>query len=195
MKTKQAFILSAAILFGIAVSHAEDTNSGLAANIAGYANNTNVIWGASTNGVRAGQEIIGLDRWGKNSYPPAPLSRIFFQNVGASNATYRVRYKAELRGPSGSPVKLKSEQTILMHSRRSPTGLRSQETSQIGSFSIPDVFRVSTNGSHKLIVLVEAAPNRLHGPLTYFSLPPVTNTVEILANSFAGNATNASPIK
>jgi hypothetical protein len=58
-------------------------------------------------------------------------------------------------------------------------GPRPRETSGIDSFSIPDVFQVRTNGIHQLIISMQAATNKWHGTLTYFDLPPVTNSFRI----------------
>jgi hypothetical protein len=182
MKTKHSFLFTAAIISGIALSRAQDTSPGLAANIAGYAQDTNVVWGVATNGIRAGLKIILPDSG--YSYIHIPKCIMYFQNVGTNtnNVIFRVRYKAELRGPDGNPIELNPGQEIPVHNQRKISSPRPRETDQIDFFSIPEVFQVRSNGIHQLIISVQAATNRWHGKLTYFDMPPVTNTFEISTN-------------
>jgi hypothetical protein len=179
MKIKQIASILVTILFGFTVSQAEDTSSGLATNVGVNAKDANITWSAPTNGVRAGIKIISAESWGTNNSPVAPLSNICFQNIGTNSILFRVRYKAELYGPDGNLIPSKPGQEIPVHNKHKITSPHPQETAVIDFFSVPEVFQIQTNGTHQLIILMQAATNAWHGRLTYFDLPSVTNYFRI----------------
>ena len=177
MKAKQVLLFSAAILYESVSYSAENTPLG--GNITYFSQLTNIVWGAATNGVRAGVQIILPSNGYGYSYQYAPKCNVFLQNVGTNSMTFRVLYKAELRGTEGIPIKLKPGKEIPAHNKHKRTGIRPEETSGIDFFSIPDVFQVRTNGNYQLIVLLQASTNLWGKSPYYFALPPATNSFAV----------------
>jgi hypothetical protein len=139
-------------------------------------------WGSATNGARLGMETYTRDSFGKDC---PPFSILYVQNV-STNFVYLVfpkldrRYTAELRGPGGQRVGLRTGKKLSDHDKVVRRGLKPNEIEQIDHFSIPDVFVLLTNGTYELVISARACTNVLwKGEPVYFLLPPVTNIFDV----------------
>ena len=165
------------------------------------------IWGAASNGICAGVSIEPSD-WPSRKFD-------FAYNIELGNMTtnflwawfpqFEQRYKIELRGPDGQQVR---QLRPLFHAMKSHwTGLRPLSTNltscSLDWCFIKDTFDVRTNGAYTLIASVRvnvftsfiAGQSKMRNEPTYFLLPPVTNTFNILPGYFPPIAQTNSPAK
>ena len=143
---------------------------------------TPLKWGSVTNGARLGMETHTRDSFGRAC---PPLCVLYAQNV-SSNFSYLVfprpdrRYVAELRGPDGKQIGLKTAKQLSEHDKVVRRGLKPNEVSQIDHFSIADIFVLPTNGNYQFVIAAAACTNLLlRADTAYFLLPPVTNTFHV----------------
>ena len=151
------------------------------------------VWGAVSNGVCAGVFIKQSD-WGSSHKDD------FYCNMELGNMTtnlfwvwfppFERCYEIELRGPDGQPIR---QLKPLFHSHKiSWSGLKPLSTnSTSGSFDwffLKDTFDIRTNGQFTLIASMRVnvftkfgiGQAQMRSEPSYFLLPPVTNTFNIL---------------
>jgi hypothetical protein len=151
------------------------------------------IWGAATNGICAGVEVMQSD-WPshKNDF----YCDIDVRNMSTNRLYIWVppveqRYEIELRGPDGRRIRqlkpLTHVQAHLWLARESFGQDPFSEKSNLDWFFLKDTFDVRTNGLYTLIVStrVNAYTNfaigrsQMRSEPSYFLLPPVTNTFNV----------------
>ena len=165
-----------------------------------------IIWGVATNGVCFGFYMEHAD-WGSGKkddiYCNMELGNTTTNFLWAWLPRFEQRYDIELRGPDGKRIRQIKPLFNAMKSHW--TGLRPISTnSTSGSLDwcfIKDTFDVRTNGVYTLIASVRvnvftsfiAGQSKMRNEPTYFLLPPVTNTFNILPEYLSPSAQTNSP--
>jgi len=85
---------------------------------------------------------------------------------------------AQFYGPDGHQLPYKAARPHFEGSIQ--TFLRTNEVAQVDSFFVSDLFTVRTNGRHTLVLSLNVAPDILKRNPTWFLLPPVTNSFDVL---------------
>ena len=162
----------------------------------------NLNWGAITNGLQ-----LGISQGG-------PFCVMYIRNTDAIQGTnYRGvfimcapperRYMVKLLDPQGKPVDLIPKKLTSINQMFTHGGtIITNTVEEFASFSVIDVFKVQTNGLHTLIFSEFVTTNKTKPRLppslsasfeaskspTYFLLPPVTNTFNILTNDITADS-------
>lgn len=141
-----------------------------------------IAWGAATNGLCVGTDIRIKDGLGSVISPDCSL-RLWNTNnirVGYKLAELEKRYQVVLYGPDGNPLERRAGTYFSIIRGIKWSIMSPGDVSQVGSFSITNVFEVRTNGLHTLVASVVLSTNQVGHTARwlppYFSLPPVTNT-------------------
>jgi hypothetical protein len=151
------------------------------------------VWGTATNGLRLGIEMV----WGKNQTVRPPLCILHMQNVGTNVTGVLLPkpdscYNIQLYGPNGEVINRKSSWKFSDAERARWETFKANEINQITYFSISNVFQPKINGRYELVISVrvsiwpDGGKSTYWGKHTYFALPPVTNSFDIISSHTGG---------
>ncbi len=155
-------------------------------------NQFQTLWGAESNGISAGISIEPSD-WPSHKGDficSMELGNMTTNLLSAWLPPFEQRYVIELHGPDGQRIRQLKPFMRAMHTQWSglkPLSTNSTSCSLDWCF-IKDTFDVRTNGQFTLIASVRAnvfpsfiaGETQMRSKPSYFLLPPVTNTFNIL---------------
>jgi len=146
------------------------------------------VWGMPSNGICGGICVTQSD-WPTHAndfYCDIDVRNMSTKRLYIWLPPLEQRYEIDLRGPDGRPIRqLKS----VFLSQKHPFGLEPfPDWYSVDWFFLKDTFDVRTNGQFTLIVSVRAnaftnfavGRSQMQNEPSYFLLPPVTNTFNIL---------------
>jgi len=165
------------------------------------------LWGAASNGICAGLSTKQNDQHS----PKDDL--ICCMEIGNTTTNllwawfprFEQRYEIKLRGPDGRQIRQLKPLLRALHTQW--CGLKPLSTNQTSAsldwFVLKDTFDIRTNGQFTLIASVRvnvftsfiAGQSKMQSQPTYFLLPPVTNTFNILPEYLPSIGQTNSPSK